>query len=460
MHRRSRIAGYLYPLVAASMLAGCASYRPLPLDDQPAPPRSVAEIRIDTAKLAFPVLRAHRFDPADGLDMTEVAMLAVANNPALKLARDDAGISRAQAFAAHVLPDPQFSLSRDYPHGGPPGTTTAFNAGLAYDLNALVSHAAGADAAEAEARKTNLNLLWQEWQAVAQARLLFSQIVNEDRQYDWLAATRDLLASRYRQASRALAEGEIAADVANASLVAWQDAARQVDDLTRQRLKARHELNALLGLPAGTVLALVDDQRLALPDQAEIEADLAVLPARRPDLLALKAGYAAEDARYRQAILAQFPPLNLALTRARDTGGLFTRGFALSMALPLLNGNRGNIRIEQATRRRLHDEYQQRLDAARNEIERVVADRRLLAGQLETAQAALPSLDRAARNAGEALKAGDLDWPGYAAFESARIAKHIEVANLRQALLEGNIALLSLLGGEFTQTHAATEKQP
>lgn len=446
--------------LGAALLAGCTAYHPLPLDDRPMQPASLADIRVDTDTLAFPALRTHRYDPSDGLDMDETAILAVINNPDLKLARDDAGVSRAQSFAAHLLPDPQFSLTRDYPHPRQPGTTSAFNAGLAYDLNALVTHGAGASAAEAEQRKTDLNLLWQEWQVISRTRVLFSLIVSLDRQLDWLTRNRDLLEKRYRVSKQALAAGEITADSANANLAAWQDAARQVNDLERQELKARQDLDALLGLPPATRLILTDHEMLAIPDQAAVRAALLGLPARRPDLLALKAGYQAEDARYRQAILAQFPPLNLGLTRARDTAGLLTSGFTLAMALPLLNGNRGNIRIEEATRQRLHDDYEQRLIAARNEVESLLADDRLLAAQLRTAEASLPSLDKASDNARNALADGNLDWPGYAGFESARIAKHLEVANLRQSLREGQIALLTLLGGEFSATPTPSEKQP
>ncbi len=50
--------------------------------------------------MPLPELAAHRFDPSDGLDIDEVAMLAVANNPDLKLSRDDLGIARAQAYSA------------------------------------------------------------------------------------------------------------------------------------------------------------------------------------------------------------------------------------------------------------------------------------------------------------------------------------------------------------------------
>lgn len=50
------------------------------------------------------------------------------------------------------------------------------------------------------------------------------------------------------------------------------------------------------------------------------------------------------------AVLAQFPALNVGLTRARDTSGLYTVGFGLSLSPPIFNRNRGNIAIEDATR--------------------------------------------------------------------------------------------------------------
>ena len=73
------------------------------------PPVDLHALNIDAGKMPLPELRTHRFDPDDGLDITEVAMLAVANNPDLRLARDDAHIARAQAFAAGLLPDPQIA---------------------------------------------------------------------------------------------------------------------------------------------------------------------------------------------------------------------------------------------------------------------------------------------------------------------------------------------------------------
>ncbi len=438
---------FLFLLIAD--VAGCSVYRPLQLGDKANLATSVSHLTVDTKKLPFQFLAAHKFDPSDGLDMTEVAMLAVANNPNLKLARDDAKIGHAQAFAARLLPDPQLNLSRDYPRQSTPGTTSAFNAGLGYDLGSLVTHAAGSSAARFDSRKTDLNLLWQEWQVIAQARLLFSRALTQENLLVWLTDNRNLLAHRYANAKSALDEGDLTSDVLNSTLSAWQDASRQVNDLERQQLQTRDDLNALLGLAPGTELKLVANEVPGTPDKKEVEQALADLPERRPDLLALKAGYAAQDARYRQAILAQFPPFNLAINAARDTAGLYTNGFALSLALPLLNGNRGNIRIEQASRRRLHDDYQIRLDTADAEVKRLMADSRLIAAQLQTAEAGLHTFDVTAANAAQAYADGELDGSSYATFQSSRIAKHVEVTTQQQALLENRIALLTLLGGNF-----------
>src|SRR5579885_531750 len=100
-------------LAVCTALAGCATYSPLPLDN-PRTQRQIADITVSAASMPVQVLREHRFDPSDGLDVTEVAMLAVANNPDLRSQRDGERIARTQAFAAGLLPDPQLSYEHDH----------------------------------------------------------------------------------------------------------------------------------------------------------------------------------------------------------------------------------------------------------------------------------------------------------------------------------------------------------
>ncbi|MEO9091617.1 MAG: TolC family protein, partial [Rhodanobacter sp.] len=153
------------------VLTGCATFADLPLSDGHGA-SSVARLSAPTSAMPLPALAAHRFDPSDGLDATEVAMLAVANSPALRLKRDELGLARAQSFAAGLLPDPQLSLGEDFPQHSGPGLTTAFNLGIATDITALLTRSSRTAEARSHVDQVNLDLLWAEWQTVTQARQL------------------------------------------------------------------------------------------------------------------------------------------------------------------------------------------------------------------------------------------------------------------------------------------------
>lgn len=429
------------PFLLLLLLSGCASYsaKPLPVAT------STATLSVDAASLHFTALTEHRFNPTDGLDMTEIAMLAVCHNPDLILARDDAGISRAQAFAAGLLPDPQVALSLDQPVNAPAGTSTAFSLGLSEELSSLIQHDAIVTGATAKRRQVELDLLWQEWQTIAKARLLFLEVQLTEEQEQWLAQNRDLLQAQAKAMQGALKSGSLGLDVAQPVLSAAQDAEQQYQDAATQARQTRFDLNALLGMPADTQLQLVASTP-AEPDTASVQEAVAQLPERRPDLIALRAGYAAEEAQLRQAILAQFPSLNIGLTLGRDNTGINSIGPAVGFTLPLFNRNRGGIAIEKATRQRLYDEYQNRLNDAYREISQLQAqqaqDRQRLAG-LDTR---LTELDTQAAAARKAYTAGALDALSYGNLATARIALHQQAASLRDALAEADVSLEAELG--------------
>ncbi len=430
----------------SALLGGCATYHPLALPTDDALIHDVARLSVDLAQMPDATLAAHRFDPSDGLDITEVAMLAVANNPELRLARADAGVTRAQAFSAGLLPDPQLALTRESVMGSPVGATVAFSAGLSVDIAALLARSSTRAAADAESRKTDLDLLWQEWQTVAKARLLFVKLAALGRSLDVLQAQRDKLRRRLDDARRALDAGLIVNDAATPQLAAFEDASRQCSDLERQRNQARHDLNALLGVAPDVSLVLVGDADVATLDERAVRDALARAPSRRPDLLALQAGFEAQDDRYRGALRAQFPAITVGPTRARDTSDVNTVGFSLGITLPLFNRNRGNIAIEAATRDKLRLDYQQRLDATVIESHRLLEEQGLLVRQLAEIDASLPALALAADRAGQALQADNLDALTLTAVEAALLARRLERITVQQALQEQAIALQALLG--------------
>ena len=440
---------------AALLLTGCASYRPLPLDTQARAPANPADIKVDAATMPLPALRHHVFDPANGLDMTEVAMLAVANNPQLKLARDDLGIAHAQAFAAGLLPDPVLGVARDYPISGP-ATSTAFNLGLSYDVGALLTHTTAVQAARASARQVDLNLLWLEWQVVAQARQLFIRHDYQARSLALLRQEETLLRQRHARMLRAYQHGDVTLDAVSADLASLQAVQTRANGVERQLVATAQALNALLGLSPRARLDLVGASAVPQVSTAGVRRDLAELPRRRPDLLALKAGYDSEEARMRQAILQQFPALNIGFVRARDTGGVNTRGFQVSLTLPIFNRNRGNIAIEKATRQRLHDEYAARLMSARADVERILQDQVLLERQRGEIEQGIALTAQTLKGADAALARGDLSETDYVLLKTAWLNRRLDLLAIDETLQEQQAALQTLLGGPLPARHSSS----
>jgi len=448
-----------YLLLVMSLLSSCSTYQPKTLPTQSSLPDTVPHLIIDGHN-HFPALTAHPFDPTHGLDMDGVALVAVLNNPDLTMARDDASIARAQAFAAGLLPDPQLALSHDLSNTGGPGSTKAFSAGLSYDFLALLTWHANAAAEQAELKKIDLNLLWQEWQVVAQARVLYVKLTCAERLQTLLESGRDLFLQRVGNNRIAVDKKLIGNDAALPDQAALQDVQRQLNDLARQTNQNRHDLNALLGVSPLARIVLRNGAPLPQLDDAAIVEEIARLPQHRPDLLALQSGFDAQDQRYRAALIAQFPALNIGFTRARDNTGVFSNGLGVTLSLPLLNRNRGNVAIEQTTRDRLADEYQQRLDSANSDIHRLLEERRINAGQLKEIQATLGQFGRMADNADTALQKNIIDTLIVSSAHSTLLARQVEELGLQQAMLEQQVALLTLIGGALPVQPNLEQNQP
>lgn len=436
-------------LLLCAALAGCASYRPLTLPSEAALVGQASQLQVDVKRMPLAELATHPFNPADGLDMTEVAMLAVANSPELKAMRAAAGVTKAQAFSAGLLPDPQLALSRDAVLGSPPGSTVALSAGLAFDLSAFLARSSARAAADADVRKSNLNLFWQEWQTVAKARMLFVTVAALTQSQNLLDAQRQSVCSRLDAADHAMADGLITSDMRAPLLTACDDVGRQWRDGERQLSQARHDLNALLGVAPDLALTLSGDGDLPLLDAREVHEAIAQAPRWRPDLLALQAGFEAQDDRYRGALRAQFPAITVGPTRSRDTSNVNTVGVSLGIALPLFNRNQGNIAIESATRDMLHLEYQQRLDATASEAHRLLDAQSLLTQQLADIDASLSALAITTDRARRAFEANNIDALTLTAVEGALLARRLERITTAQALQEQAIALQALLGTPF-----------
>lgn len=431
--------------ITLALLSGCVTYAPAPLGHGRGA-SDVAHLEAPTGGMPIPALANYRFDPSDGLDVTEVAMLAVVNSPDLKLKRDQLGISRAQAFAAGLLPDPQLSLGEDFPRHSSAGLTTAFNLGLSEDLGALLTRSSRKAAARNEADQVNLDLLWAEWQTVAQARLLFGQVRNLRAQQVRLASEQAALDRVATYVRAALDAGNLTYDSASAGLNTAADMRKLRTDNAIALHQADSELHVLLGLAPTAPLDLVGAPYRVAPTFAQLQQALAGLPRRRPDLLALQAGYQSQEAKLRGAVLAQFPALNIGFNTARDTSAVYTQGFSIGITLPLFDRNRGNIAIEQATRQQLRDAYEVRVLTTRSDMQRLAADLATLDRQRDALTAHAKQLADARRAAEQSWQQGLLDWPTWLAIRSQSLTADLDLLAVQQQQATQSIALEALLG--------------
>lgn len=430
--------------LTATLLAGCATFHPLPLDTGRGP--HVADIKVPAASMPIPVLRTYTFDPANGLNVTEVAMLAVANNPQLKVERDKANVAHAQAYAAGLLPDPQLSYARDYPTSNQPGTTVAFTGGLSFDLGSLITRSARVGAARASEHEIDLNLLWAEWQTIANARTQFDRVHFERALVARLKREQAALAPLQSAIKHALHAGDIDYQSAATGLNAASSVADQLAIAERQLNLDEHNLHDLLGLDAAVPLDLTGPPFSVDPIQARVRAAIINMPKRRPDLLALKAGYHSQNEKLREAILAQFPSITVGFTRARDNSNIYSSGFTIGLSLPLFNGNRGNIAVQRATRQQLHDEYSARLLTDRNDVQRLLSDLTSDRTQRKALTAHAAQLAQARDAAQTNYLAGRLDWPTYLAIRTDSLAADSALLTLDQNTHETAIALDALVG--------------
>jgi outer membrane protein TolC len=427
------------------VLFACASYEPKSLPTQ-VHWSSQADLRVDAQHIALPTLAAQRIDLSAPLTMQAVAALAVLNDPGLKAARDQAGVAQAQAFAAGLLPDPQFSASRDIPQGQSDATITGYNLALGLDLSRLITRGAAVGAARASLRQIDLQILWLEWQTAAAAEADVVALVGLRERDAVLGPERDAVLERLRRDRAEAAAGMQPRTTADADLVELQRLEQELADDARQQATRLAALDALLGLHPGTALNLADLPPLNPEAVQGAAAALNRLPAIRPDLMALQAGYESQEQKLREAVLSQFPSVGVEISRARDTSDVNTVGFGVTLSLPILNGSRGAIAVQGATRQALYDAYAQRLRHSGAEVEQLLTDIELLQRQRGGLKAALPALREAARAAEAALRKGDVTLPQAQSQRRALLDQRLALQSNGQQIAEQTVALQLLTG--------------
>ncbi len=441
------------------LLTGCATYHAEILPSAPANRQldqlaaAVNESETLTQPDAHPGTRPGRLPntridltaPLNGLDIARLALLA---NPELNAARADAKIADAQVFAAGLVPDPQISLGFERPERGE-ALVNGNSVALALDL--LHLGRAKSLASQLAAQK-KFELAWLEWLTANQARSVVLKIQSLSAQADLAQAALAQAQENVSAADTLLAAGDQKIDENALRHVALLDTSARSLSLARECASARRALNALLGLaPAQhlNLLPLAASIADKLPDAAQL---LRKSLEQRPDLLGLRAAYAASDSQLQIALSAQYPLPQISLTRARDTGNVHSSSFGVSWSVPLWNRGRGVIAIAEATRAQLAQAYAARLGAIAAEQAELLAslpsatqERAALNAQLATLNPQLAALT-------QALERGDIELARVEPIRAAVLDQQLKLIALEASVQDLQIQLETSTGQRLWPT--------
>lgn len=418
-------------------LVGCASYHEAPLNLTP------------PLKSSFSALD-HRLPDGGFIPLTlpsraqDIAALAVLNDPDLMAARAQRGVAQAGLLSAGLLPDPSITGGFAAFISGP-GTVPAISGSLAEDAAALITYSVDREAAKAGLAQVDAGILWQEWQVASQAMQLCITLDGDAKTIGTLQADHAALAGINAGTEGQVRMGNLTIAASSASMAALAAADTALDTAIETRDQDRDQLDALLGLQPGILIPV------ALPDvqpagPRAMDKEIASLPYRRPDLIALRYGYAQADAKLRAAILTQFLPVNIGGTGGRDTTDVWSAGPQVTLTLPLFNRNRGGIAIATATRAQLAAQFEASLASAEGGARALVSRIGELRRESSAADGQAVAAAAIALQAQQANANGSLDALSAVNLQTASADRQREAIALNVRLLTARLSLDSLLG--------------
>jgi outer membrane protein, heavy metal efflux system len=237
---------------------------------------------------------------------------------------------------------------------------------------------------------------------------------------------------------------------ATADLTLLTDAENRRRQLQLNADMTRHQLNRLLGLQPSVRLHFIGSTTTQSLSKEQFQAAVTALPHRRADLLALQAGYQAQEQSLREAILAQFPNLSAGVVHSRDpVEGINDFGPNVTLSLPIFDRNRGHIAIQTATRALLRQKYQARLDQAVGEADQVWNATEIMQNQLPDLDARLAVLRKTAAAAKQGFEQANVSAGLYVNMESSLLTTEGEKIQLRASLKNAESALETILGLPF-----------
>ena len=461
------LSSRLTPLLAALLLAGCATTAQFTPAAAPAAPAAYKELDGRWASAAPAEAQARGrwwavfVDPVlDGL-----VERADANNTSIQLAA--ARLSQARALLRSADADrlPQIGVSAGASRGNlltpgvaTPVTVASVGASASWEPDlfgrlAKASNAASLDAQASAALLQSTRLLVQS--DVAQAYFVLRALDDERALVrETVGAYRDTL----RLTERRYAAGDVAElDLARVrtEVAATESQALALD---RRRAQLEHALAVLLGeLPSGFSLAEAD-WRGALPNVPP--GIPSTVLTRRPDVSAAQSAMQAAQLRVGVARSAWFPDVALTANggfASTDLGDLFkwsarSWGIGALLSLPLFDGGRREAGVQNANA--LWDaaaaSYREQVLVAFQDVEDQLAALRLLADQAGAQTQAVDAAARATVLSNSRYRNGLVSQLELLDARRSELANRRQAVQVRAAQYQATVGLIRALGGGWS----------
>lgn len=472
----------LAPLLAALVLAGCATAPPPP-DARVSVPEAYKEAAALQASQASDTTRWKPAEPSEAqargawweafgdpaLNLLE--QQAEADNPGLAAAAARVKAARALLSTSQADRLPQLgvnaSVARQKPTAAERGLTpdrvfsptNLWRAGLtaSYEVDLFQRVAQSVQAAEADAlasQASHRSVLLALQADVAQT---YFQLRTLDAEVALLAQTVSLREQSLQLAQRRLAAGDVSElDVARART---ELATTQADLQARrgERARVEHALALLLGQPP----AAFQFAPSPLPTDARVPLVPAGLPSalleRRPDVAAAQARMMAATARVGQARSALFPALMLtanggfASYELKDLFQWSARSWLTNavLSMPLFDGgrNRAGVSRAEAVLEESVADYRQAVLGAFGDVEDKLSGLGSVREQTLSLDEAVVAARRSAELADKRYRAGEDSYLTLIDTQRSLLAVERQAVQLRGAWASGTVGLIRALGG-------------
>lgn len=435
-------------LILLLILPGCAIYRPLPLNNKTiakasAPP-ALKEIEKNSKVIKNPLVGKVSFKKK--LTPSDVALIAVMLNPALKIERDSIGISKAGLIQAGLLPNPVLGFYFAKPvSGNISGANepyTAYGFSPAFNINSLFLRGTKIKAAKFNLKAKEMLLLWNEWQIAQSAKLGTINFILLSRELKLYEDIENISKKRYKLINKSYKARLIGASEKSTAEIRLFNAMSDVISLKKAVSNEKIQIYKMLNLPYGYKLPLEKNisfkiKTLILPAKKRLISNIE----KRLDLIAFRFAYESREQSLREAILAQFPSIDVSFPFASDTSNVQTFGVGVSINFPVFNRNQGKISAEKASRKMMFDGYINRIIKSKLDINRELSNINLILAQYKIEENNLSELYSINAFYNAALK--DKNVPIFKIYSNniSFLKEEINLINLKLNLLYNLIAL-------------------